>query len=158
MELMGYPRTYGSSDGEEFIIEPFVAQWEKFRSKAMTEGLKAFIGTALKDISVPIWSDLLVGTSNKASNHLVPLTDFGKEQQFQFDVGNPGMPFGAMAQSALAGRFICDGLSEKDLGAFMAILSRGFGQQGERPFCYDVSRLSEPEVAKFLNTWFESKK
>jgi hypothetical protein len=158
MELMGYPRTYGSSDGEEFIIEPFVAQWEKFRAKAMTEGLKAFVGTALKDISVPIWTDLLVGTSNKASNHLVPLTDFGKDQQFQYDAGSPGMPFGAMAQSALAGRFIYDGLSEKDLGAFMAILSRGFGQQGERPFCYDVSRLSEPEVTKFLNTWFESKK
>lgn len=158
MELMGFPRSYGSSAGEEFIIEPFAAQWQKFRANAMTDGLKAFVATGLKDVTIPIWSDLLVGSSNKASGHLMPLTDFGKDQKFQYDAGGAGMPFGATIQGTAATRFICDGLTNKDLEVFMAILSRGFRQQNDMSLCYDVSRLNESEVAKFLSTWFETRK
>lgn len=157
MELMGYPRTYGSGDGDEFIISPYVSQWISFRSKTMEDGFKSVSKNLLGDISVPLWSDLLVGTSNKASSKIIPLLVVGQDRLLPFDSSGPGTPYGANAFGSEGFRFLIDDQSPEELKNTMGFISNAYQTLGKRVICFDLSRLNDEGVGKFLDQWFEPK-
>lgn len=157
MELMGFPRTYGAGDGDEFTISPFVSLWMTFRAKTMSEGMKNFAKNILDGTSIPIWSDLLLGASNKATSKMIPLMAVGQERIFPTDDSGPGTPYGANAFVSDGFRVLIDDQSPEELRTMMRMITNAYPAMGKRVICFDLSRLNEEGVQKFLDQWFEPK-
>ncbi|MBS1725446.1 MAG: hypothetical protein JST51_01905 [Armatimonadetes bacterium] len=155
MELMGYPRTYGRIDGDEYIIHPYVAQWDDFRAKEMADGLKRLRTKVLAGISVPVWSDLLPGLSNKVEGKIVPLCPMTEDTPFTFDGGGAGKPFGVNLANIAGARFVIDSLSGDEVKWQLNLAIDGLSKS-PKPItcCLDLSRLSSSDVEKFLGSWF----
>lgn len=157
MELMGFPRTYGAVDGEEYIIAPFVERWHEFKAATMKDGIRRITSELLSGVQIPVWSDVLVNLTNRAVTDSVPLTDYSKMQEFMFDTGGAGAPFGAMVQNPVALRYVVTEQKSTLFERMMILLSQPQSRARSRMVCYDLSRLKDDEVTKFLEKWFEPK-
>ncbi len=157
MELMGYPRTYGSTEGDEFIIAPFVTKWQEFRMTEMKSGLASFKKAILDKIPVPIMGDLMAFATNKVVPKFIPLMPVNRDDPFTFDQSGPGAPFGANADKLVAVRQVIDDQTPENLQNTMATLGYMMKEPHGRTICIDITRLEAERADKFISQWFDPK-
>ena len=160
-DLKGEGRDYNSARAEEEqIIAPFTDQWNKFRLSKMEEGSKRLFASILDKIKVPVWSDLVLNTPNRAISETIPQTKFVSSEGYVLDPGNAGVPFGVMVRDPASVRIVIDPVPSLHTDVIVRSYSQILkpGQKFPFTFCYDLSRLKPDEVMKFLDKWFDPQK
>ena len=155
MELMGYPRTYGSGNGEEFVIEPYGERWRDFRREVMADAKKRLSNSLLLETKIPIWSDLLVSTSNKYQGIMIPMTAYVQDKGFTYDPTGPGAPFGAGMIEAASVRVMIDGIADEVMQMMLVNLLNTVTISNKIPFIFDCSTMSVSDIEKILAKWLD---